>query len=366
MPQRLRLGDVILSRAPASIGLCQADLPSIANSVNAAQRRLLQAPEGGDEGWYGTFAEMVFQVSRDNPYLTLPRSVARVEQMQICERPVFVQNNFYEYLKYGNGRLPKTFRGQSGWWRCYQEAYTRNNVPLFTDMTTPPNFIAVYLTDPADVGKRVLIQGKDSVGNTVTSQDGPMQVQGEYVTLTTGANTPFATTVATYSEITGIQKDVTTGAVQFFQLNPTTAAQILLLTMEPSEETAWYRRYYINGLPSGCCPAATCPTVTCTTALSPAVPAQILVIAKLDLIPARVPSDYLLIQDLEALTEEMQSVRYSEIDTPTAQQMSLAKHKLAIGFLNGQLIHVYGKELPAVQFKPFGSASLERVHVGMI
>jgi len=163
---------------------------------------------------------------------------------------------------------------------------------------------------------------------------------------------------------------VTSGQVQIFQVDPTSGAQVLLVTMEPSETTAWYRRYYINALPNGCCPTGTisCGTTPCTTPPFPPLPqgmVQILVIAKLNPLPVRYSTDYLLIQNLEAITEEMQAIRYSRIDSTAAQQFAQLKHKEAIGYLNGELIHFYGKELPAIEFKPFGSARLERVVIGM-
>src|SRR5262245_26839370 len=122
MAQRLRLMDVRLSRAPASVGLCQSDLPNIAQYVDSAQRRLILAKEAGEEGWHGTFAEMVFNVQQTDPYITAPRDVARFEVMQMCEKPIYVQNQFYEYMRFGNGRMPKVFRGWT-WEQCYRQAF---------------------------------------------------------------------------------------------------------------------------------------------------------------------------------------------------------------------------------------------------
>ena len=111
---RLRLYDCRNSRLPGLLGLCTADTFQIAGYVNTAQRRLLMCREAGDEGWWGTWAEVAFNVvSRNAPYITLPREIARIEKVDICKRPVPILNQFYEYLDFGNGRMPQQAGGGS-------------------------------------------------------------------------------------------------------------------------------------------------------------------------------------------------------------------------------------------------------------
>jgi len=344
--ERLRLFDCRNSDLPTAAGVCHDDVPAVANVVNTVQRRLLNAREAGDESWMGTWAEVAFRVDRQFPYFTLGREIARLELAAACNRPVMVNNQFYEYLQFGNGRLPKMCQGFSN--GCNLQISSRNNAVTFVDLSSPPQILTVYVTDPADAGKRVLIQGTDQNNATIYSEDNGTRVTGQFLVL----SSPFATFQFQLNSLTGIQKDLTVGPVQFFQVDPTTGAQVLLLTMEPSELTAWYRRYYFNGLPLGCCNNETT--------------AQITAIAKLDLIPVRVDSDYCLIQNLEAMIEEAQSSRLSKADTVAAKQMAREKHSDAIGLLNGELNHWNGKNQVAVNFQPFGSARLERRNIGMI
>jgi len=349
--QRTRLIDFRLSRGPAAVGACASDIYRIAQLVNSAQRRLLMAKEAADEGWWGTWAEMAFIVSRDNPYITCPREVARLEKIDVCTMPVDVQNQFYEYLDFGNGRLPKAWSSRLCENRV-RTAYARNCVPTFTDLSNAPQFIRIFTTDSADVGsrRRVLLQGTDNSGNVIVSQDGLVQVTGQWVEFAT----PYATAPMQFNTITGIQKDVTNGFIQIFQVDPTTGEQVLLLEMQPGETTASYRRYYLDALPLDCCGGTgDNPEVTVTA------------LAKLELIPVVVDTDYCLIQNLEALIEECQAVRYSEMDTPVAAQLEAKCHARAIGHLNGELTHYMGFDKPALIFKPFGSAVLERVRIGM-
>ncbi len=346
--QRLRLFDLRLSKFPTVAGICQSDTRGVADLANTCQRRLLYSKEAGEESWWGTWTEMAFTVSRTQPYLTLPREVARLELVDICGRPRPVQNQFYEFLQYGNGRMPKLHPWCN--WRRPQ-VYSRNVVPTFVDLSAPPQILTVYLTDPADAGKRVLLQGTDNNGNVIYSQDSLNQVTGIYVTL----RQPFISAPVQFNTITGIQKDKTLGNVQIFQTNPTTGAQVLLLTMEPSEMTGSYRRYFFDPLPRTCCATSTTPDPITVTA-----------IVKLEPIPVQVDQDYLLLQNIEAFIEEAQSVRYSEIDTKNAKAMAQEKHVQAIRLLSGELAHYLGIDEPAVEFAPFGNARLIKQRVGLM
>lgn len=352
MPKRLRLYDVRLSRMPGAVGLCQADVIGLSRYCNSAQQRLLYCREAGDEGWWGTFAEIVFNVSKDKPYITLPRTVARLEFVDVCNQPVAVQNQFYEYLQFGNGRLPKQFRSRLG--SCDAMTLSRNNTATFVDLTNGPQIVRLYPTDATDIGKRVLVQGLDANNNPIYSQDGFNQVLGVFLTLAF----PFVDAPMTFNHITGIQKDITNGNVRVMQADPTSGDEILLSTLEPGEQTAWYRRYYLDSLPCGCCPVP--------VSVSPCPQVQVTAIAKLEPLPVRVDTDYLLIQNLEALIEEAQAVRYSEMDTGEAKQMSHDRHQQAVRFLNGELTHYLGKDTPAVNFAPFGAARLERQKIGTL
>jgi len=346
MAQRLRLYDIRNSRIPANLGLCVGDQLEIAAYVNSAQQRLLYCKEAGNDGWWGTYAEVAFTVNRDDPYLTLPRNMARVIAANWCDEYVPVQNQWYEYLQFGNGRMPKTFVTN-----CFQEKQMlmRNNVVTSTDLSSPPQLIRVYVTESSDVGKRVVIGGLDNNNVRIYSQDGLNRVDGIYLVL----DSPFVTSAYQFNQILSIQKDVTDGEVKFYQVDPTTGDEVLLLTMEPGEQTAWYRRYYLSNLPSSCCPPPNDNGDVTLTA-----------IVKLELLPVRYDTDYLLIQNLEAINAECQSIRFSEMDQPQSKQSAAERHQQAVRLLNGEIQHYLGSEQIAVGFKPFGSASLRRQQIG--
>jgi hypothetical protein len=352
---RLRLYDCRLSRLPTVVGKCQGDIPEIARYVNTAQQRLLYAVEAGDESWYGTWAEVRLNVSRAAPYITLPREIARIEAITVCDRPVPVYNQFYEYMQFGNGRMQRHRLNCAG--QKVHAAYTRNNEPLFTDVHGGAQFINVFATDNADMqgGKRVLIQGFDQNNQPVYTNDGDQTILGEFVTL----KAPFVTSQNQFVRITGIQKDVTAGPVQILQMSPTTGDQVLLSTLEPGEQTTSYRRYYFDCLPCSCCPTSNGPIPDRNCAAP-----QVTAIAKLELIPVVNDTDWLLFQNLEAVIEEAAAVRFSEMDTESSQRQVEIHHKRAIRLLNGELGHYLGVNTPGVRVQVFGSAKLERQAIG--
>lgn len=335
---RIRLFDVRASLMPESVGKCPTDISAIAALVNEAQERLLNDPLAPEEGWWGGWAQMAFNVMAPNATIVTPREVARIIVMDICKQPVRIRNSFYEYLQFGIGMQPRGCNQQCG---QPLEAYERETV-VSTTAFLGTQTVRVYPVSSADVGKRVLVQGTDSAGARIYTLDAFTQapISGEYVVL----GQPFVDSVNTFSTLTGIQKDQTFDTVKLYQVDPVTGVQTDLVTMEPSEQTAQYRTYFLNGLTNNCCSYATL---------------QVLAQCKLDYVPAKTDQDYLIIQSVPALIEECMSIRYARMDTPGALQLSEAKHQKALRLLFGQLDHMLGKERTAIHVPLFGSDKLK-------
>lgn len=351
---RLRLADFLNSRGPGLIGLCASDVAGCAEAVNAAQERLMTAREAGDTGWWGGWAEMAFDVDTTDPYLTAPRDVARIQRVNVCTFPVNIQNQFYEYLQFGSGNWPKTTCSTT--LGAPLEVYSRGFFPTFTNIDSVGKTIRAYLSSTDDIGRRVLISGLDNNSQPLISTDDYTR-NGLWLTL---AN-PYADLMVSgaqveVSKITALQKDVTVGPVSFYEVDLTTGAQVLLVTMQPSESVAAYPRYYFSGLPSDCCgiPVTTSGTI------------QVVALAKLDLIPCRCDTDYLLIQSKEALIAECESGFLQNVQTTDAKQQAAERHRAAIRLLQGQLVHFEGQDNPAFSFAPFGTADLSLLKVGQM
>lgn len=340
----LRLKDVRQSRIPEAIGSCASDNSKLIEIVNEAQQRLVFA--GGETGWWGSWARTVFNVAATtDPYITLPRNIARLINMDVCRTPVRIQNEFYEFLEAGVGLQPGC--------ECNGlETFDRGMFPTFSDIVPPNKRLRFYITDAADVGRRALVQGTDQNGTTIYSLDGVDEVTGIYVSFAQ----PFVDTPFDITTLTGLQKDFTVGQVRVFEVDTVTGVSRLILTMEPSEEVAAYRRYFLNGAGRNCC-GSTDPA---------AVTTQVTAMAKLALIPVSVDPDYLVIQNLAALKEECQAVRFGEMDDSTSAGQAALHHRNAIRLLNGELTHHLGKERPAISFAPFGTARLSHQRIGSL
>lgn len=325
----------------APVGLCVTDLPALAGLVNLCQERLVTDPVAPDEGWWGTWAKMAFNVSRSSPTIVTPREVARAILLDVCKVPVPIRNDFWEYLEFGRGIQPSGCSSTVG---CgTMTAYEREIVPTLEPFLGNQK-IRVYPSDPRDVGKTVIIQGADTNGVQVTHTDAATgaEVLGEEITL----GLPFVDSVNVYGTFGTPQKDVTFGIVTFHQVDQTTLAETGLSKMAQTELTGQYRQYFINGLPNNCCNV-------------PGGVVQVSAQCKLDLVPVVADSDYLLIQSIPALLSEAQCVRYESMENKTSAALAAAHHQKALTLLFGQLQHFLGNERPAIRVPIFGSDRLK-------
>jgi hypothetical protein len=330
------------SDLPRVLGLCAQDRSKVARYVNRSQEELITDPLAPEEGWWGGYVHMLFNVPVTNftGSITTPREIARVDVMDICTRPRFIRNGFYEYLMFGTGHKPRPCNPVCG---GITQAFERDNVPTLIDFpTTVPQQIRIYASNAADAGKIVQVQGTDQNGNVVYSTDNitGQALIGEQVIL----KLPFAMTAFSYQTITGLLKDPTVGPVTIFTVDAS-GNQTQLSAMEPGETTASYRRYFLNNLPPQCCS-------------TPTGQVQIDAQCKLDFVPVVNDSDYLIIQSVPALIAQCQSIKWSTIDAAQASAKEAMFHKKAISILCGQIDHFEGKTKTAISLKIFGSDRL--------
>lgn len=338
-----------LSAFPTRVGLCQADAPRIFELANECIQRLLFA--GGETGFFGCWAKVAFLVQRTNPFITLPPGFARAINIDVCRKPIRVQNEFMEFLEYGIGlrEAPPQIRGNF----CGAlQGFERGNYPTLIDLPAP-SYLRLYATDPADYNRRLLVgSAKDQNGLGIYTQDGLQSVNGFYLTL----KAPFDTSPFLVSSFQNIAKDFTQGDVLLTAVDPTTGAETTLSRYGPDEISPSYRRYYFNALPTNCC------------SISPITPGlvQVTAMLKYEYQPIRRDTDFLIIGNIPALIEEAQAIRYSSIDEPTAAQLEAKHHKKAISLLQAEQRHELGELQPAINQAIFGSARLCRAGVGYV
>jgi hypothetical protein len=346
MTMRLTLSDIRQSRLPRTIGLCQGDLPQIADAVNAAQQRLIEA--GGETGWWGSWVRVAFNISRANPYISLPRQFARIINMDVLKTPININNEFYEMLVGGPGLMPEPSRPD---WCGSMAGFDRGTYPTMADVASTNQYLRVYFTDPTDAGKTLLITGLDQNGLPIYGQIGNPAVTVDGFPLVLAG--PFVTTSFIVTSITAVQKDITAGDVILKSVDATTGAEVTLSRYGPTEVNPAYRRYYITKFPAWCCPSAGSLI-------------QVTAICKLEYLPVTRDTDQLVIGNLEALIEECKALRFSEMESIEAFNQSRAHHAAAIKLLQNEMRHYLGEQRPAVAVDIFQGAPLERAGIGTL
>lgn len=333
------------SRIQSVLGNCAGDLPRLAANLNEAIQRLIMT--AGEDGFWGGWAKIVFNVSSQDPYITLPSEYARLIASDVCRHPVRIQNEWYEVMEAGIG-LQDPCAGRN---MCSMQVYERGSVNTAYDLASSNKKIRVYLTDGRDVGKRILFAGaKDQNGNGIYQTDGNNEIIGVRLEMVT----PFVTTSMIVTSFAGISKDDTYGDVVIKQVDATTGEESLLSRLGPREMNPVYRRYFIQGVPANCCSDPSISTVQVTT------------MCKYEFIPVSRPTDFLLIGNIPALIQMVMAIRHEGIDSPTSKALAISEQRNAVRMLNQEITHYTGKNQIGVVMAPFGNARLERVNIGMM
>lgn len=274
--------------------LCSSD-SRLVTYLNEAVQRL--RPKGL---WVGTTQR--YQICVCNACLTWPRQIETIEGAWICESPLTLRNDLFEALPNGPGLLDA--ESNIG----HQLIDRGGGYVTHTDLLENRK-IALFSSNAGDVGKTVLLQGRDSGANWVTTGGGV--TDGESLALVNGYK--VSTTVWSPPGLTGVQKQATLGPVRAYSV--TTAcpsgvvaaiaafSPIAIAYWEPDETLPNYRRSLVPNLQNAgaCSDAATGCTNT-----------QVTVLAKLQFIPAVKDTDYLQIGNLPALKEEVQAILKGE------------------------------------------------------
>lgn len=253
--------------------------------------------------WVGT--TKTFQVCGSNACLTWPRQIETIELAWLCTRPITIRNEWFESLPNGFGRLKSDASIGN------QLVDRGSGYVCHTDIVVARK-IALFDANPADAGKTVLIQGRDSGANWVSTNGGA--TDGELLTLIAGLS-GYKVSATTWSPpgIVGVQKQATLGPVRAYAVLPacpsgtvadiSTFDPIAIAYWEPDELLPDYRRSLIPNLQSA---------GPCSSNDNGCEKTQITVYAKLQFIPAVKDTDYLQIGNLPALKEMVQSILKGE------------------------------------------------------
>lgn len=327
---RLTLADVRASRIPKVLGVCATD-PRVAEFVNDATQRLLTKGH-----WWGSYARI--RICATEGCLTMPPQVAAVERASICGGPIRVHDQWYEFLENGFGVRnggPSSSSSSTGgcWGGCsgLGEALQRGTFPTFADVRGTNKKLTLVCDMEGDVDKNVLVLGYDENDNWIRTEQGGVIKDGELVPLAQSAGTEtdhyftVVTDIQAPNNLDGqwwlYEKDVDEGTLrmlghyQYFETRPN------------------YQRYFFPGIPSGSDSEGNCTLTT------------VEMIAKLEFIPVKNDTDYLLIGNLPAIKEMSRAIMLSEKepDMEKAGNILDAGMKLALRELDTELNHYLGE-----------------------
>ncbi len=280
---RTTLRQLKASRIPNALGLCSDD-PRVVEFSNEAMERLMTMGK-----WVGTYQRALFCVN--NGCLTFPRQVETIEAIALCNTPVTIRNEWFEFLANGTGLQSAD--------SCGVQLFDRGNACTFNDIAGQNKKIRVYADVSEEADSQILLQGYDENGIWIRTQVGDEWVDGEYVAISTSPTN----STKLFTSLTGVQKPITNGNVRLYEFNVDDSTQRAIAIYEPDEEVPSYRRSLLTGMTNwgGCCGNNDDCDSKPVTAM-----------AKLRFVPVRVDTDYLPIGNIGAVKMGVMAVRKEE------------------------------------------------------
>lgn len=292
--------------------------------LNLATQNLVQT----GEMFWGLHARYQFCVT--DGCLVWPRQIANIETIAVCDRPIPVRNRWFEFLETGVGLRgdgncnsnTNCGNGRGGGMALVDRAAP--TTCAFADIIGVNKKIKVYADVAEDADAEILLQGNDENRQWIRTFVGGEWVDGEYVSIST---TPVTSTKF-FSTLVGAQKPLTNGPVRLYEYDTDLTTQRAIAVYENDETRPSYRKQFLGALNcAGCCDDDSGVT-------------QVTVMAKLEFIPVRRDTDWLMIGNFSALESEVQSILKRRNNLA---QEAVVWHALAIQTLRDELRHYLGK-----------------------
>lgn len=313
--------------------MCSDDV-RVTEFVNEATQRLLTKGH-----WWGSYARIRFCAT--DGCLTMPPQVASIERASICGSAVRVHDQWYEFLENGFGIRHELGNGSTSGndsvscncgVACFGmgEALQRGTFPTFADIQGTNKKIRIICDLLGDVGKEILLLGYDENGNWIrTTQDGVIK-DGEIVLLAQNNGT---TSNQFFSVLTDIQAPADLdGQWWLYEYNNDDATLRMLGHYQYFEQRPNYQRYFFPTIRASSASNGDCALTTVET------------IVKLDFIPVKNDTDYLVIGNLPALKEMSRFLMLSEKepDGEKVERLMKSGYRLALAELDTELQHYLG------------------------
>ena len=287
------LAEAKSSRLKIIAGSCPSSADFL-SMLNEATRRLLRR---GD--WTGTVVPMYFCTYKG--CVVFPRYVGQVRKINQCRQPIPVHNMYWDFVPdtvypWAQCGLPCGAGGSWHPWASHGVSLgAKGYTPVVQDIMGDGRLIRAYPRCNEDIGKTLTIFGLDNNGQTLQTQniDGTWS-EGITLTLTY----PFVSSATFVRQIDRVLKEITNCPVDVYAYNATDDVLEDVAHYEPTETNPQYRKYTLSMGPCG----------TNWDGCKKGV----IALVKLAFVAARVDNDLVLIQNLDALKDMMQSIKCAE------------------------------------------------------
>lgn len=327
----LTLSECRSDRGLKAISSLSPSSPEFADLINAACRKALRR---GD--WTGTVIPI--HVCVKSGCLVFPRYVGSVRKMNLCKyNPVPINGLWYEFLSHETrecwmdgcgGNLPP-------WDSWSNRMNAKGYSPVFQDVLGDSRTVRAYPQLAVDIGKTITIMGLDNNNQPLRRNNGD-GTWSDGITLRL-AN-PYAVTAQYVRRVDRVVKDETQGNVSLFAWNAADAVLEEIGTYEPSETNPAFERYQLT-IP--CCTSGTNQSV--------------IALVKLKFLPAKVGTDLVYLQNIDALKLMVQSIKSGEAgDTDGARQYEMD----SIRELNLDLWDRDTEDKVSISQEPFSGADI--------
>lgn len=176
-------------------------------------------------------------ICTDGQYLSLPREVETVLEVNIGGRPTLGRDQLFTFHYNGPG--------DCGWSRaCHLTWQDLGKFPTFRDIKCPSKIVA-FVDKIEDEGKEVWVYGLDDQGREVRTEIAGVWRTGYLVPTVFGYALP-ASDAPSFSKITAIRKETTDGSIRVSSFDNSTFTGTLLAVMDWNDEESLYQRIKLS------------------------------------------------------------------------------------------------------------------------
>ena len=293
MSELLTFGDLKTGSLKKIAQSC-ADQDAFRILVNDSVRRLMRR---GD--WASTVLP-IFVCIRQG-CVVWPRYVGQVRRLNVCNRPIPVQNMWYEFLP---GTRNDWCVGGSNWnWIGQRASITaKGRTSVFQDVQGDGRLIRVYARALADMNKVVKIFGTDNNGQPLATRN-PDDTFTPGISITIG--NPFGSSSVFVRSIDYVLKPETELPINLYAYNATTNLLEDIAQYDASETRPSYERTRLNVTWTNPCTASATPNCC-------GVMRGVVALVKLAFIPVKLDDDLVSLQNEDAIKLMCQASLFQE------------------------------------------------------